>query len=43
MEIKQGYMVNYLHHKGMKLPAIVAELAAVYHQDAFDENKGNIG
>jgi hypothetical protein len=24
--------------KGMKLPPIVAELAAVYHEDAFDEN-----
>jgi hypothetical protein len=24
----------------MKLPAIVAELAAVYHEDAFDENRG---
>jgi hypothetical protein len=23
----------------MKLPAIVAELAAVYHKDTFDENK----
>jgi hypothetical protein len=23
----------------MKLPAIVAELAAVYHEDAFDENR----
>jgi hypothetical protein len=25
--------------KGMKLPAIVAGLAAVYHKDTFDENK----
>jgi hypothetical protein len=25
--------------KGMKLPAIVAERAAVYHKDAFDENR----
>jgi hypothetical protein len=30
MEIEQRYMVSYLHRKGMKLPAIVAELAAVY-------------
>jgi hypothetical protein len=38
MKIEQRYVVNYLHRKGMKLPAIVAELAAVYHEDAFDEN-----
>jgi hypothetical protein len=38
MKIKQRYMVSYLHHKRLKLPAIVAELAAVYHDDAFDEN-----
>jgi hypothetical protein len=30
--------VSYFHRKGTKLPAIVAELAAVYHEDAFDEN-----
>jgi hypothetical protein len=39
MEIDQGYVVNYLHRKGMKLPAIVAELAVIYHQDAFDEKR----
>jgi hypothetical protein len=39
MEIKQNYVVAYLHRKAMKLPAIVAELAAVYHEDAFDENR----
>jgi hypothetical protein len=31
--------VSYLHREGMKLPAIVTELAAVYHEDAFDENR----
>jgi hypothetical protein len=39
MEIKQRYVVSYLHCKGMKLPAIVAELAAVHHEDAFEENR----
>jgi hypothetical protein len=39
MEIEQRYVVSCFHRKGMKLPAIVAELAAVYHKDAFDENK----
>jgi hypothetical protein len=39
MEIKQRYVVNSVHRKGMKLPAIVAELAAVCHKDAFDENR----
>jgi hypothetical protein len=39
MEIEQRDVVNYLHHKGMKLHAIVVELAAVYHEDAFDENR----
>jgi hypothetical protein len=32
-------VVSCLHRKGMKLAAIVAELAAVYHKDAFDENR----
>jgi hypothetical protein len=41
VEIEQRYVVSYLHHKRMKLPAIVAELAAVYHEDAFDENRVN--
>jgi hypothetical protein len=39
MEIGERYVVGYLHRKGMKLLAIVAELAAVYHEDAFDENR----
>jgi hypothetical protein len=39
IEIEQRDVVSYLHRKGMKLPAIVAELAAVYHEDAFDENR----
>jgi hypothetical protein len=39
MEIEQRYVVSYLHRKWMKLPAIVAEPAAVYHEDAFDENR----
>jgi hypothetical protein len=30
LEIEQRYIVDYLHRKGMKLPAVVAELAAVY-------------
>jgi hypothetical protein len=36
MEIEQRYVVSYLHRKRMKLPAIVAELAVVYHEDVFD-------
>jgi hypothetical protein len=39
MEIEQRYMVSSLHRKGMQLPALVAELAAVYHEEAFDENR----
>jgi hypothetical protein len=39
MEIEQRYVVSSLHRKGMKLPAIVAELAAVDHEDAFNENR----
>jgi hypothetical protein len=39
MEIEQRHAVSCLHRKGMKLPAIVAELAAVSHEDAFDENR----
>jgi transposase len=39
MKIEQRYLVSYLHCEGMKLPAIIAEVAAVYHEDAFDENK----
>jgi hypothetical protein len=41
MEIEQRYAVNCLHRKRMKLPAIVAELVAVYHEDAFDGNSVN--
>jgi hypothetical protein len=39
MEIEQRYMVNYVHSKAMKLPRIVADLAAVDHEDALDENR----
>jgi hypothetical protein len=39
MEVEQRYMVSYLHRKGIKLPAIVAELAAVDHKDVFDGNR----
>jgi hypothetical protein len=39
MEIEQSYVVNCLHRKGMKLPAIAIELAAVYDKGAFNENK----
>jgi hypothetical protein len=39
MEIEQKYMVSYLHHRGTKPPGVFAELAAVYHEDAFDENR----
>jgi hypothetical protein len=33
------YQTSYLHRKGMKPPAVVAELAAVYHEGAFDGNR----
>jgi hypothetical protein len=39
MEIEQRYVVSYLHCKGMKLPAIVSERAAVHRGDALDENR----
>jgi hypothetical protein len=39
MEIEQKYVVSYVHRKGIKLPVIVAEPAAVDHEDAFDENR----
>jgi hypothetical protein len=39
MEIEQRYAVGYLHSKGMKPPVIVAELAAVYREEAFDESR----
>jgi hypothetical protein len=39
MEIEQRHVVSYLHRKEMKLPAIVTELAAVYHKDTFDESR----
>jgi hypothetical protein len=39
MEIEQRHVVSYLHRKGMKLPAIVVELAAIYYEDALDENR----
>jgi hypothetical protein len=37
--IDQRDMVSYLHRKRTKPPEIVAELAADYHEDAFDENR----
>jgi hypothetical protein len=39
MGIERRYVVSYLYRKGKKLLAIVPELAAVYHEDAFDENR----
>jgi hypothetical protein len=39
MEIDQGYVMSYVHRKGMKLPAIFAAPATVYHDDAFDKNR----
>jgi hypothetical protein len=39
MEMEQRYVVSYLYRKEMKPPAIVAELAAVYHENAFNENR----
>jgi hypothetical protein len=39
MDIEQRCVVSYLHRKGMKLPGIVAELAAVYYGDTFNENR----
>jgi hypothetical protein len=39
IEIEQRYVMSYLHRKGLKLPAIVAELAAIHHGDAFEENR----
>jgi hypothetical protein len=39
VEIGQRDVVSSLHRKGMKLPAIAAEVVAVYHEDAFDENR----
>jgi hypothetical protein len=39
MEIEQTSVMSYPHRKGMKLPMIVAELAAVYHEDALDESR----
>jgi hypothetical protein len=39
MEIEERSGVGYLHCKGMKLPVIVAELAAVHHEDGFNESR----
>jgi hypothetical protein len=39
MEIEQRYVGRYLHRKRMKLQTIVGELAAVYHEHVFDENR----
>jgi hypothetical protein len=37
--IEQRYVVSSLYRKGMKLPAMVAELTVVYDEDAFNENR----
>jgi hypothetical protein len=42
MEIEQRYVVSYLHRKGVKRPAVIAELAAVYHEDPFDQKQSEI-
>jgi hypothetical protein len=39
MEIEPRFVVSHLNHKGIKPRAIVAELAVVYHEDAFHENR----
>jgi hypothetical protein len=39
MGFEQRHVVSSPHLKEMKLPAIVAELAAVYYKDAFNKNK----
>jgi hypothetical protein len=39
MENEQVYVMSYLRRKGMKRPAIVAELTAVDHEDVFNENR----
>jgi hypothetical protein len=39
MKVESMDVVSYLYRKGMKLHAIVAELAAVYHEDACDEHR----
>jgi hypothetical protein len=39
MEIEHRYVVSSVRRTGMKRPAIVAELAAVYYKDVFDENR----
>jgi hypothetical protein len=39
MEIEQRYVMSCFRRKGRKLPAIVAELAAVCYGDAFDEDR----
>jgi hypothetical protein len=39
IEIEQRYVGSCLHRQGMKLPAIAVELAPIYHQDAYDENR----
>jgi hypothetical protein len=39
MKIEQRYVMSCRHRKEMKMPAIVAELAVVTHEDTFDENR----
>jgi hypothetical protein len=39
MEIEHRYVVSDFHCEGMKLPAVVAGLAAVYHEGVFDGSR----
>jgi hypothetical protein len=39
MDLERRYVVSHLDREGIKLPAVVAELAAAYHEDAFDEDR----
>jgi hypothetical protein len=39
IEIEQTYVVGYPCRTGMKLPAIIAELAAVYQGDTFNKTE----
>jgi hypothetical protein len=39
IEIDQGSVLSGVRSKSMKLPEIVAELACVYHEEAFNQNR----
>jgi hypothetical protein len=39
MKIEQRYVVSDLHRKRINMSGIIVELAPVYHEDAFDENR----